>query len=136
MPTDVVYFAIPAGAAEGRFKGFPAPDDLGVGPLESPTMSTSPVQLIAEFQCKPELTEAVEERVLDFLRRTRAEADCSSAHFFRMNEEEDRFVFFAEFKTDRGLEAHLDQEWRKGLIGDLPEMLAERPRRFTMRRVA
>ena len=99
-------------------------------------MSTSPVQLIAEFQCKPDLTETVQERVLEFVRRTRSEADCTSAHFFQMNEDEDRFVFFAEFKSEQGLEVHLDQEWRQGLIADLPEMLTERPRRFTMRRVA
>ena len=99
-------------------------------------MPSSNLQLIAEFRAKPDKTEEVERRIVDFVKRVRAEEGCELAFFYRVNEDSDRFVFLAEFAGDGALQDHLNAEWRQGMVAEIPELLAEAPRRFTMRRVA
>lgn len=97
---------------------------------------SEPLQLIVELRYKQEHVEGAEERAVEFVRRTREEAGCERAFFFRVNEDAERFVFLAEFADVESLKAHLDAPWREEVIDQLAEYLIERPRRFTMTRVA
>jgi quinol monooxygenase YgiN len=96
----------------------------------------SHVQLIAEFQCKPEAIQQIEGLVVEFVEQTRAEPGCEKVYSYLCNEDPERYVFFAEFVDDEALEQHLNEAWRDGLFALAPRLLVDAPRRFTMRRVA
>jgi quinol monooxygenase YgiN len=99
-------------------------------------MEPKDLQLIVEIRCKPGAEREIEQRVVEFVQRTRAEPGCSWASFHRVEEDSERFVFLAEFVDEHALQAHFDADWRNELTRDLPDRLAEWPRRFTLRRVA
>lgn len=99
-------------------------------------MSDETLQLIVELRYKQQHLEGAEERAVEFVRRTREEAGCERAFFFRVNEDVERYVFLAEFSDVESLKAHLDAPWREEVLDRLGEFLIEPPRRFTMTRVA
>lgn len=99
-------------------------------------MEPKDLQLIVEIRAKPGSERDIEQRVLEFVARTRAEPGCSWASFHRVEEDSERFVFLAEFADEHALQQHFDADWREELTRDLPGKLAEWPRRYTLRRVA
>lgn len=99
-------------------------------------MEPKDLQLVVEIRCKPGAEREIEQRVVEFVERTRAEPGCSWASFHRVEEYPERFVFLAGFTDEAALQAHFDSDWRNELTHDLPDKLAEWPRRFTLRRVA
>jgi quinol monooxygenase YgiN len=100
------------------------------------SMEPKDLQLVVEIRCKPGAEREIEQRVVEFVSRTRAEPGCSWASFHRVEEYPERFVFLAGFADEAALQAHFDSDWRNELTHDLPDKLAEWPRRFTLRRVA
>jgi quinol monooxygenase YgiN len=99
-------------------------------------MQPKDLQLIVEIRCKPGAEREIEQRVVEFVERTRAEPGCTWASFHRVEEYPERFVFLAEFSGEDALQEHFASDWRDELTHDLPDKLAEWPRRFTLRRVA
>jgi len=99
-------------------------------------MEPKDLQLIVEIRCKPGAEREIEQRVLEFVKRTRAEPGCAWASFHRVEEDSERFVFLAEFVDEHALQLHFDADWREELTHDLQGKLAEWPRRYTLRRVA
>jgi len=99
-------------------------------------MEPKDLQLIVEIRCKPGAEREIEQRVLEFVERTRSEPGCTWASFHRVEEDAERFVFLAEFSNEQALQSHFDADWRQELTQELPDKLAEWPRRFTLRRVA
>jgi len=99
-------------------------------------MAPNPLQLIVEFRCKAGLLDEVEQRAVKLVQQTREEAGCEKVTFYRVNEDSERFVFMAQFKDEESLEEHLESTWRQDTVSEVVDMLAEPPRRFTMKRVA
>ena len=99
-------------------------------------MESEKLQLFVEIRCKPGRVTEVEDYVQHFIERTRAESGCTDAAIYRVNEDEDCFVFVGEFVDEDALTAHFEEGWRQILVEELPELLAAPPRRMTMRRVA
>jgi len=99
-------------------------------------MEPKDLQLIVEIRAKPGAERDIEQRVVEFVARTRAEPGCAWASFHRVEEDCERFIFLAEFVDEHALQQHFDADWREELTHDLPGKLAEWPRRYTLRRVA
>lgn len=99
-------------------------------------MTSELLQLFVELHFKPSHVDDVEDLVVEFVRRTREEPGCERAFFFSVNEDAERFVFLAEFSDMESLQAYLETPWRGEVLDQLSETLVERPRRYTMTRVA
>lgn len=99
-------------------------------------MDTTPLQLIAEFNAKADVADRVEQLVVQVVEKTRAEEGCEKVSFYRVNEDSEKFVFFAEFANEEALRAHLASAWRQDIIVAIADLLTGTPRRFTMQRVA
>ena len=76
-------------------------------------MEPKDLQLIVEIRCKPGAEREIEQRVVEFVGRTRAEPGCSWASFHRVEEDPERFVFLAEFVDEHALQQHFDADWRE-----------------------
>jgi quinol monooxygenase YgiN len=99
-------------------------------------MSPNSLQLIIEIACKPERLAEVEERALLFVEQTRSVPGCEDAKFFEVNEDPERFVFIAWFEDMESLETYFEASWRQETAALMSDLLAEPPRRFTMKLVA
>lgn len=100
-----------------------------------PTTIPASLQLFAELSCKPGEEVRLESECKAFVTRTRSQPGCLDATLYRVDEES-RFVFIAEFRDEETLASHLDSDWRREALADLPNLVEAWPRRFTMRRVA
>jgi len=99
-------------------------------------MESTNLQLIAELRCQPDAVEELLRLGAEFAERTRKEEGCLEALFYRANEDEELFVFLAEFRDEEAIEEHLEQSWRQGVLEEWPQILESPPRRITLRRVA
>lgn len=106
-----------------------------MSPTQKPKTVPKSLQIFAELSCKPGDETRLEAECSAFVARTRSQPGCLNATLYRV-EEEPRFVFIAEFNDEETLASHLDSDWRRDALADLPKLVDAWPRRFTMRRVA
>lgn len=99
-------------------------------------METTTVQMIAEVRAKPAHAEDVAALFQTFAEHVRRQPGCERFEVYRQTDDPETFLAFLSFTDEQAFAAHLDNEWRQGVVQRASAWLVELPRRHTMQRLA
>lgn len=94
---------------------------------EQPAADTGPYLVFVILHAHPELADALEARLLQQVEPTRAEPGCREYHLARDRRDRTRFYFYEAYDDQAAFRTHLDQDYNRALLTELPPYLVEDP---------
>lgn len=92
-----------------------------------PAADNGPYLVFVLLHARPELADALEVRLLRQVEPTRAEPGCREYHLGRDRRDPTRFYFYEAYDDLAAFQTHLDQDYNRALLTELPPYLAQDP---------
>ncbi len=86
---------------------------------------TEPYVVFVLLHARPERADDLQSRLLRQVEPTRSEPGCLDYHLARDRSDSDRFFFYEAYVDAAAFQTHLDMDYNRALLAELPAYLAE-----------